>query len=110
MMQLPALLDSWNTADFESELKQALKQLDCADLPLKQVANFSGLFAEDSLQFSLLGKQETERNLTVKLSVFFQEISNQCPCSGAEPETMDGHCEMQMTIDKSDGSIGFAII
>jgi len=103
MMQLPALLDSWNTADFESELKQALKQLDCADLPL-------GLFAEDSLQFSLLGKQETERNLTVKLSVFFQEISNQCPCSGAEPETMDGHCEMQMTIDKSDGSIGFAII
>ena len=110
MMQLPALLDSWNTPGFETELQQALKQLECADLPLKQIANFSGLFAEDTMQFSLLDKQETELCLTVKLSVFFQEISSQCPCSGEDPETMEGHCEMQMTIDKRDGLVNFSIL
>ncbi len=109
-MQLPALLNSWNTPGFEAELQQALKQLACTDLPLKQVASLSGVFVEDTLQISLLNQQENERQLILKLSVFYQEISNLCPCSGEEPETMQGHCEMQMTVAKNDGSIDFAIV
>ena len=110
MISSSTLLDFWNTPEFETELQLALKQLDVDHLPLKQIASFSGVFVQDTLQFSLLNKQESEQYLELKLSVFYQEISNQCPCSGDEPETEEGHCEMQMRIDKSDGSIDFAII
>jgi len=110
MEKLPALLDSWNTPGFEAELQQALKLLESTDLPLKQVANYSGVFVDDTLRFSLLHKQETGLKLILKLSVFYQEISNLCPCSGDEPETAEGHCEMQMTLDKNDGLVDFSIL
>lgn len=110
MKKLPALIDSWNTPAFEAELQQALKQLKCTDLPLKQAAHFSGVFVEDTLQVSSLNARDEEQCLIMKLSVFFQEISNLCPCSGDEPETVEGHCEMQMTINKSDGLVGFSVL
>ncbi|NNJ91943.1 MAG: hypothetical protein HKP55_09725 [Gammaproteobacteria bacterium] len=110
MKKLPALLKLWNTPEFETELLQALKQLEVDQLPLKQAASFSGLFVQDSLQFSLLNQHESDQVLMLKLSVFYQEISNLCPCSGDEPETSEGHCEIQMTIDKSDGLIDFSIL
>ena len=110
MKKLPALIDSWNTPAFETELRQVLKQLEPAELPLKQVANFSGVFVEDTLQVSSLTEREEEQYLIFKLSVFYQEISNLCPCSGDEPETVEGHCEMQMTIDKSDGLVDFSVL
>jgi hypothetical protein len=110
MKKLPALLKFWNTPDFEAELQQALMQLESNDLPLTQVASHSGHFVQDTLQFSILSKQETDEQLILKFGVFYQEISNLCPCSGDEPETMEGHCEMQMTLDKGDGLIGFSIV
>jgi len=110
MKKLPDLLKLWNTAEFEAKLLQALKQLEANQLPLKQVASHSGHFVQDTLQFSILRKQETNEQLILKLGVFYQEISNQCPCSGDEPETMEGHCEMRMTLDKADGLIDFAIL
>ena len=110
MKKLPALLDLWNTPDFEKELQRALQQLGPDHLPLKKVANFSGLFVQDTLQFSLLKKQESDQSLILKLSIFYQEISNLCPCSGEEAETAEGHCEMQETIAKSDGLIDFNML
>ncbi len=110
MKKLRALLEAWNTPDFEQELQQALKQLEPYHLPLKQVARFSGLFVQDTLQFSILSKKETTDYLILKLSIFYQEISTMCPCSGQEPEKMEGHCEMEMTIDRKDGLIGFTIL
>ena len=109
-MKLPALLNSWNKPDFDALLLQALKQLDVDQLPLKQVANFSGVFAQDTLQFSLQNKHENEQHLIMKLGIFYQEITNLCPCSGDEPDTMEGYCEIQMMVDKSDGSIDFTIV
>jgi hypothetical protein len=110
MTELTALLTSWNTPDFEAELQQALKQLDVNELPLKQVATCSGVFIQEGLGFSLLSTHENKQLLILKLGVFYQEISNLCPCSGDQPETVDGHCEMQMTINKSAGLIDFAIV
>ena len=109
MKKMPSLLQSWDTPDFEQQLLQALKQLEPYHLPLKQVAQFSGLFVQDSLQFSLLGKREDDQQLILKLSVFYQEISTMCPCSGQESEKIEGHCEMEMTVDKQDGTTAFFI-
>jgi hypothetical protein len=110
MKKLPELLKYWNTPDFEPKLFQALKQLEPYHLPLKQVARFSGLFVQDTLQFSILAKQETQQQLKLKLGVFYQEISTMCPCSGQEPEKMEGHVEIEMTIDRQHGLINFSIL
>ncbi len=110
MKKIPSLLDFWGTPEFEQQLLEALKQLEPYHLPLKQVARFSGLFVQDTLQFSILRKNETDQNLLLKLSVFFQEISTMCPCSGQEPEKIEGHCEMEMLINKQDGLISFSIL
>lgn len=110
MKKLPALLDSWKTDSFDDDLLRALQCLEPYHLPLKQVARYSGLFNQDSLQFSILNKNEYDDEIVIKLSLFYQEISTFCPCSGEEPENMDGHCELAMSIDKQDGNISFKII
>ena len=110
MNEFATLISRWNTPDFEAELLRALKQLDTDDLPLKQLAQYSGLFDKNSLEFSVLSKRETEHQLIMKLGVFYQEISSMCPCTGDGPETAEGHCEMQMSIDKQDASVAFIIL
>ena len=110
MKKLPKLLQSWGTPQFRQELLEELQQLEPCQLPLKQVARFSGLFEQDGLQFSLLSNNEDEQLLILKLSVFYQEISSMCPCSGQEIEKIDGHCEMNMTINRQDGTVEFSIL
>ena len=110
MIKLPALLDSWETIDFDGGLLKALSKLDPCQLPLKQLAQYSGLFDQDSLQFSILAKDENDEAILVKLSLFYQEISNPCPCSGEELENMAGHCELMLYLDKRDGSANLKIL
>ena len=110
MNKLPELTNLWNTPDFDKTVLQALSKLEIELLPLKELASSSGLFVQDSLQFSILNKQATGNHLVLKLGVFYQEISSMCPCSGEDPETIDGHCEIKMTINKPDGLTHFSLL
>jgi hypothetical protein len=110
MNKLPDLIKAWKTEHFDNDLLQALSKLPSSLLPLKQVARFSGVFEDNNLEFSILKKRETATNLQITLGVFYQELSSLCPCSGEEPEKVDGHCEMQILINKDDGAITFTVI
>lgn len=110
MKKLPDLIKAWKTDHFDNDLMLALSNLEPYHLPLKQVAHFSGVFEDNSLEFSILKKHETDSDLHITVGIFYQEISSLCPCSGEEPEKVNGHCEMQMMIAKEDGLVTFSII
>lgn len=110
MLKLPALVTSWGQAGFDDELKQALAKLPADQLPLKQLAAYSGVFNEDGLQFSILNKDENDSQVLLKLGVFYQEIACPCPCSGEQPEYIDGHCEVMMQLNKQDGNTSFELL
>ena len=110
MLNLNELLQSSDQVDFDQDLLSALSKLDPSHLPLKQLTQYSGLFDQDSLQFSILHKNETDKHLLVKLGLFYQEVSNACPCAGDEPEHIDGHCEMLLRIDKQLGTTDFSLL
>lgn len=95
---------------FDNDLLEALKKLDPGHFPLKQLAQHSGLFEQETLKFSILNSTEQQHELLIKLSVFYQEISTTCPCSGQEAEKIDGHCVMLLTINKADALATFSII
>lgn len=110
MIKLPALTKSWGQDNFDDGLQQALKKLPADQLPLKQLARYSGVFNEQSLQFSILNKDENDKNILVKLGVFYQELASLCPCSGEQPQSIDGHCEMMLCLNKQDGSTTFELL
>jgi hypothetical protein len=110
MKKLPDLIKAWKTEHFDNDLLQALSKLPSSLLPLKQVARFSGVFEDSSLEFSILKKHETDSNLQITVGIFYRELSSLCPCSGEEPEKVDGHCEMQILISKDNGATTFTVI
>jgi hypothetical protein len=110
MKNLSSLVNTWGTPQFQTCLLKALEQLEPDDLPLKQVAHFTGLFDQQSLQFSVLNTSESEQQIQVKLSVFYQEMATTCPCSGQEAEKINGHCEINMNIHKQDANVIFKIL
>ena len=107
MKKLPALLELPGDSRFDEKLLMALSKFSASQLPLKQVAQFSGLFDQDSLQFSILAKDENDEAILVKLGVFYHEIANCCPCSGEEAQNMAGHCELLLSINKQDAAASF---
>jgi len=110
MLKLPALISSWGQAGFDDELKQALAKMPADQLPLKQLAQYSGVFNEHSLQFSILNQDENDTLILLKLGVFYQEIASLCPCSGEQPEYIDGYCEVMMQLNKQDGNTSFELL
>ena len=65
-----------------------LQKLGSQKLKLNRYATASGLFNDDSLEFSISATQADH----YRASLFYQEYSNPCPCSGEESALIDGYC------------------
>ena len=103
MIRLPQSRAAWNTADFESILKQELEQLDVRILPLQQGLSQSSYVVEARFQVMVISANEFHGVIRAKTGIFYKGIIPGCSC--ADDPTPDSeyaeYCELQLDIDKA---------
>ena len=94
---------------FRQTLKRQIKSLVPGSLPLEKGLTQGGYVDDRDIDVTVLNNVDSEKNLTLKLGIFFTEIVINCGC-GDDPMPVNGYCEMQMIIDKQSGAAGFEVI
>ena len=89
-------LESDNLADI---LCEQFKQLDIGLWQLNKDAMHSGMFDEDSLQFSILNTEFKNNQVTIKTGIYISEAITPCPCAGEEVAYSELYCQRTITLD-----------
>ena len=89
-------LESDNLTDI---LCEQLKQLDIGLWQLNKDAMHSGMFDEDSLQFSILNTAFENNQVTIKTGIYISEAITPCPCAGEEVAYSELYCQRTITLD-----------
>lgn len=95
---------------FRQKLLKQLTALNIEDLPLGALAQASGVFRQESLQFDVLAIAASQAYIQVRLGLFFEEISALCPCSGDAPETEQRYCELELTVCAKQDKFHFSLL
>jgi len=95
-------LDSWGSELFSKKIIAEIMALKAGVLPLQHGLTQGDMAAEKADKIALLACDENETNISVKIAVFFTEIISGCSC-GDDPATLNGYCEMVLSIDKQTG-------
>jgi len=102
------VLSHWDSALFSEKLIDVLMGLKTGVLPLQHGLTQGDMAAEQPSKITLLNCHETEKEFVVKMAVFFTEIISGCSC-GDDPATLNGYCEMLLTIDKQTAAGVFQV-
>jgi len=102
------VLNSWDSEFFSKNLINEIMALKTGVLPLQHGLTQGDMAAEQPSKISLLKRHETENEYIVKLAVYFTEIISGCSC-GDEPATLNGYCEMLLTMNKKTGAGVFQV-
>mgnify|MGYP000908533633 CR=1 FL=1 len=95
----------WLNSQKPEDLLHALRQIPVSELPLKELAQYSGVFDQQSLKFSVLTTTFKHDQASARLSLFYQEFSNPCACSGDDAETIQSFCELSLTVDLKNHTV-----
>jgi hypothetical protein len=109
MPTLSASLGEWNTAGFKQTLKAEIESLESTQLPLLKGISHGGVPDGGPVLVSVLKVEEQVERIDADLGVFFTEVLAGCSC-GDEPMSMQGYCEMRVSIDKSSAEARFQIL
>jgi len=104
------LFENWLNSSDKNDLLKALQKVSLDDVPLKLLAQHTGMFDDQSLQFSVLTISQNKSEQIIRLSLFFRELSNLCPCSGDDIEKHDGFCELLLTLNRHDRTAVFSLL
>lgn len=77
-------------------------------LPLQQGLSQGDMASELPEKITVMSSKETETQIILKLGVFFTEIISGCSC-GDDPASINGYCEMQLTIEILTGNAKFQV-
>ncbi|MGD8931969.1 MAG: hypothetical protein PVI52_05320 [Chromatiales bacterium] len=108
MARLPDSLRDWGSA-FAETLKGELQGLKPGSLPLLKCVTQGGLPNERDLKSMLLGADETQERILVRVGVFFTEVRAGCSC-GDEPMALQAYCELQIDIDRTSAEAKFTLL
>jgi len=107
-LNLKSVLSSWGADDFSVLLTNSIGALPDNSLPLQQGISQGDMASERPEKITIMNSDENDVQIIVKLGVFFTEIISGCSC-GDEPESLNGYCEMELTIDKQSGDARFQV-
>jgi len=103
MIKLPLSLRAWNTNDFHSVIRNEVTSIDATLLPLQEGLRYSSIANASSLSVSLLNSKETDKELLIKVGLFYTGIIAGCNCAD-DPTPVDEnneYCEALLSINKS---------
>ncbi|MCK4742563.1 MAG: hypothetical protein KAT25_01950 [Sulfuriflexus sp.] len=101
-------LNSWGESSFNTKLIGDIMALPKNTLPLQKALSQGDMASERPDKISIMSSEETATEINIKLGVFFTEIISGCSC-GDDPGSLNGYCEMQLTIDRLDGNAEFKV-
>lgn len=99
--RLSASLAAWGGAEFAKMLKTELAALGSDRLPL---VTSTGHADTEDMTLSLIRQVDSDNALCLRVGVFFHEILAGCSC-GDDPIHEPAYCELELVIDKSDGTV-----
>ena len=102
MIQLPKVLNAWNTPAFEGILKQELECIDGKLLPLQQGLSHSSYANEDNFTVIILGVSDETASIRVKTGIFYTGLIPGCNCSDdpSPDNEISEYCEVEFDINK----------
>ncbi len=100
MIRFPNALRDWHSDTFRNSLKSEIENLRAGSLPLLYGVSHGGVPDESDISATVLRVTDDGRVIQTHVGIFFTEILAGCSC-GDEPMSMQGYCEMQISIDKA---------
>jgi hypothetical protein len=103
MIRLPRSLRSWNTPEFQYELKRELEQVDPNALPLQDGLTISSHALDEEISVRIISVADDPKHILVKIGVFYSGVIAGCSCADDPTpiEPQNEYCEMLTAIDKS---------
>ncbi len=109
MTKLSRALEHLNKEDFRSVLVEELLALDSGTLPLHKGSNRGGPIDESNLMISVLGVDESEPRVDVRIGVFFNEIISGGSC--LDEDTLENaYCEIRVSINRESAEVEFEVM
>lgn len=102
-------LSAWPSAAFNNSVKLELKNLKPDILPLNKATTQGGRIDDNHIDFTILNTSDSDHSLQIKAGVFFIEIIGGCNC-GDEPHSVNGYCEIQVSINKETSETHFILL
>jgi len=109
MPQLTDSLRDWNSELFAQTLKHEMENLQPGTLPLMMGVSHGGIPDDKTISVSVLKVRDHSTTIQADVSVFFSEVLAGCSC-GDEPMSMNGYCELQVSIDKTSAEAVFRVL
>ena len=107
-ISLPRSLHAWPGGTFADTLKAEIEALPAGSLPLDK-ATLTGWHIDDShITATVLRVADDTTSICADVGIFFAEIIAGCSC-GDEPQSQGNYCELQVIINKGNGSATFAV-
>lgn len=101
-------LNSWGESTFNTQLIGEIMALPENALPLQQALSQGDIASERPDKITVMSSEATTTKIIIKLGVFFTEIISGCSC-GDDPGSLNGYCEMRLTIERQSGNADFQI-
>jgi hypothetical protein len=103
-------LKHWGGEDFVRYFERDFKRLNLEALPLAQFCTHSGVIDEQSISVRVLSSTAEPNFISLKIGVFFSEISSGCVCSD-EPDLAimadNSYGELAVRINRNSAKINF---
>ena len=103
MIQLPDILKTFGSPEFNSALKNALERLKAEDLPLQQGLNIGNYAFDNKIQVMILKVSDDKDFIHAKAGLFYTSIIGGCSCAD-DPTPIDEnneYCEILCIINKN---------
>ena len=88
MIRLNKALEAWGTPGFSAVLKQELKQIDAALLPLQQGLSASSRVVDGKFDVMVISASAEGDAIHAKAGIFYAGIIAGCSCAG-DPTPVD---------------------
>jgi hypothetical protein len=112
VIKLVKSVQAWGTPEFETILKNELKQLDPDLLPLQQGLSQSSYATRGAVDVVVLNSTENANTIRVKAGIFYSGvIAGSCCADDPTPvEEQTEYCEVQLALDKHTGETTVSLL
>ncbi len=112
MIRLTKALAAWGTPEFSTALKQELKELDAALLPLQQGLSASSHVVDGKIDVMVISASAQGDAIHAKAGIFYAGIIAGCSCAD-DPTPVDEvseYCEVELAIDRETAQATVALL
>jgi hypothetical protein len=112
MIRFNQALSFWKTPQFKEALKEEIRRLGVAALPLQQGLTKSSHVSGDAYDVIVLGVSEEPECICVRVGVFYQGVIAGCSCADDPTPTDEQteYCELLFRIDKETAEAAVTLL